>query len=103
MTRIAQWKVPATIVVLLAFSFMAAAFLPAVAGAAEWETWPPRKPGAEGAPPSTPAAEAGAQAGATVSSGVSAGTIAKWSLVGAAVIGVGIAIGSGGGDSSTNH
>jgi hypothetical protein len=66
--------------------------------AEEWETWPKKGPGDEAGG----AAEAGAVAGEKTDAGMSAGTIGWIALGTAAVIGIAIAAGGGGGDSS-NH
>ena len=79
----------------------------AVAAEDVFETWPkkPAEPGV--APKPVPGANGAAQAGDTAgrktAKGVSAGTIG-WIAAGtAAVVGIAIAIGSGGGGSTSNH
>ena len=58
-----------------------------------WPVWP-----REGAPPPpTTAGETGEQAGEKIGSTIDYGTIAKYGLIGAAIIAIFIAIGSGGG------
>jgi hypothetical protein len=72
-----------------------------------WETWPKKtaEPGVESkpVPDANGAAQAGDAAGKKTAKGLSAGTIG-WIAAGtAAVIGIAIAVGSGGGGSTSNH
>jgi len=72
-----------------------------------WETWPKKtaEPGVEAkpAPEANGAAKAGDAAGKKASTGLSSGTIG-WIAVGAAaVIGIAVAAGSGGGGTTSNH
>ena len=72
-----------------------------------WETWPKRtaEAGVEPKPVTGPngAVQAGDAAGKKTAKGLSSGTIG-WIAVGAAaVIGIGIAAGSGGGGTTSNH
>ena len=75
--------------------------------AESWETWPKKtvEPGVEPkpVPNANGAAQAGDAAGKKTAKGVSAGTIG-WIAAGtAAVIGIAIAVGSGGGGTTSNH
>ncbi len=79
-------------------------FLTTVAGPAgnafaanDWPVWP--RPGGE--PPPATVGDTGEQAGERIGSTIDYGTVAKYALVGGAVIAVIIAIGSGGGSSTT--
>ena len=70
-----------------------------------WETWPKKtaEPGVEPVPETDGAAKAGDAAGKKAATGLSSGTIG-WIAVGAAaVLGIAIAAGSGGGGSTSNH
>ena len=72
-----------------------------------FETWPKKttEPGVEPIPPTdgSGAANAGDAAGKQTATGLSSGTIG-WIAVGAAaVLGIAIAAGSGGGGSTSNH
>jgi hypothetical protein len=70
-----------------------------------WETWPKKtaEPGVGPKSDANGAAQAGDAAGKKTAKGVSAGTIG-WIAAGtAAVVGIAIAVGSGGGGSTSNH
>lgn len=82
-----------------------AVFLTTVAGpvgnvfaADEWPVWP--RPGGE--PPPATVGDTGEQAGEKIGSTIDYGTVAKYALIGAAVIGVAIAIGGGSSSSDTS-
>ena len=72
-----------------------------------FETWPKKTTGPDGAPippaSDSGAATAGEEAGKKTYAGMSAGTIGWIALGTAAVIGIAVAAGSGGGGSTSNH
>ena len=72
-----------------------------------WETWPKKttEPGVEPKPTTngSGAANAGDAAGKQAATGLSSGTIGWMALGAAAIIGIAVAAGSGGGGSTSNH
>ncbi len=90
----------------------------AAASAAEWQTWPrqpapapgapapqpaPQPPTTAPTPPPSGATKAGEAAGKKTAGGIKAGTIGWAALIAAGIAGIAIAVGSGGGGSSSNH
>jgi hypothetical protein len=84
--------------------------------AAEWELWPRGRgsapetsgpkdtvpPAAPATPEEAAAAKAGTEGGKAVAAGVSTGTIGKAALIGAGILAIVIAVGSGGGGGTTS-
>ncbi len=77
----------------------------------EWDTWPKKpvvvqdegKAQSSGDAEKDAGAEAGSREGRKASAGILSGTTAKVVLVGAILIGGAVALGSGGGGSTSNH